>query len=94
MTTFTVMKTTFQEESLIPNLAVQAFQEAFENTHSKACDVVYVENAQLLKKQANGQIVLIKNLPDAYVAAESKHSVFKRNSKKLLTVENQSASLA
>ncbi|WP_227591408.1 hypothetical protein [Acinetobacter shaoyimingii] len=78
MTTFTVMKTTLQEESCIPTYAVQAFQKAFTEAYAQQAEMVYVEHAQLIKKMPDGHTVVIKDLSDAYVAPQLKRAVLKR----------------
>ena len=96
MTTFLAIKSISQQELCIPQLAVQALQEAFVHAHSTGCDVVYAEHGQLLKKQANGQIIVLKNLADAYVdvATEVKQVLLKRHSKQASSIAIQLASLA
>ena len=81
MTTFTPMKTTFQEESFIPKFAVQAFHEAYSQAKLSSLDVVYAENGQLLKKNSNGHIVVVKDLKHAYVSPNMNHAVLKRRRK-------------
>ena len=81
MSIFTMMKTTVREEALIPTLAVDAFQHAFEYANSTAEIVVYVENQQLLKKLENGDVIVLKDLSHAYESPELKHAVLKRKRK-------------
>lgn len=81
MTAFTLMKTTLQEESFIPEFAVQAFHQASQQAKAQPVDVVYAENHKLLKKTSNGDVITIKDLSDAYITPKLKHSVLKRRKK-------------
>lgn len=82
MATFTLMKTTLQEESMIPNLAVQAFQDAFEDARAQANDVVYAENGELKMQKQNGEVIVLKSLVNAYALPESNKRILKRTKSK------------
>lgn len=81
MSTFTTMQTTLGDEAFIPKLAIHAFHQAFESAHSTAEAVVYVEDNQLVQKQENGDIVVLKDLTTAYLSPKLKHNVLKRKRK-------------
>ncbi|OTG93260.1 hypothetical protein [Acinetobacter sp. ANC 3832] len=81
MTAFTAMKTSVREEAMIPKLAIEAFTHAFEQANASSADVVYVHNQQLIQQNKLGEIVVLKNVSDAYVVPKLKHTVLKRKKK-------------
>lgn len=81
MTKLTIMKTTLQEESYIPSYAVQAFQQAFDQAQGSSKEVVYVEQKKLLKKMPSGEVIVLKDLTQAYRSPTLKHAVLKRSKK-------------
>lgn len=85
MSTFTMMKTTVGEEKLIPLLAIHAFHQAFENATATDEVVVYADNKQLLQKQENGDIIILKDLSKAYMSPKIKHTVLTRKRKIVAT---------
>ncbi len=56
MTAFTNMQMTMQEEDNLPNLAVQAFRDAFKQA-SESSTVVFVKDHQLIEKLPSGKIL-------------------------------------
>ncbi|OTG80370.1 hypothetical protein [Acinetobacter sp. ANC 4648] len=81
MTAFTVMKTSVREEAMIPKLAVEAFAHAFEQAQVLSVDVIYVDAQQLVQKNKDGEVTILKDLSDAYVVPKLKHTVLRRNKK-------------
>ena len=67
MTAFTIMKMSMQEEDHLPDLAVQAFRNAFKQA-SQSSTVVYAKNHQLLKQSPTGEISVIKDISTAYTS--------------------------
>ena len=81
MTAFTAMKTSVREEERIPKIAIEGFTNAFKQPNASSADVVYVHNQQLIQQNKLGEIVVLKNVSDAYVVPKLKHTVLKRKKK-------------
>lgn len=84
MTAFTIMQMSMQEEDDLPDLAVQAFRNAF-NQASECSEVVYVKDRQLLKRFPNGEIKVLQDLSTSYQSLATSQRIFKRK-KKSVTV--------
>ena len=84
MTAFTIMKMSMQEEDHLPDLAVQAFRNAFKQA-SECSEVVYVKDRQLLKRFPNGEIKVLQDLSTSYQSLATSQRIFKRK-KKSVTV--------
>ena len=67
MTAFTNMQMTMQEEDNLPNLAVQAFRDAFKQA-SESSTVVFAKDHQLIEKLPSGKINVIKDISAAYTS--------------------------
>ncbi|MGE8540945.1 hypothetical protein [Acinetobacter sp. ANC 3813] len=81
MTAFTaVIKAGKYEDDMIPKLAIHAFRNAFERACASS-DVVYAKNQQLMRRMQNGQETAVKDLSQAYVAADHLPKVLKRKKK-------------
>ncbi len=77
MTAFTIMQMSMQEEDRIPELAVQAFRDAFEKA-SASFPVVYVKDDLLLKHFPTGETEVLKNVSSSYEKLSTSQRVFKR----------------
>ncbi len=82
MTTYTVMKTNMRDEAIIPKLAIDSFRRAFADAVSSDIPVVFVSKEKIIEKQADGKMVELKNVSQAYVVPELKHTVLKRKVKR------------
>lgn len=81
MTAYTsVIKAGKYEDDMIPKLAIHAFRHAFERACASS-EVLYVKNQQLMRRMQNGQETAVKDLSQAYVAADHLPKVLKRKKK-------------
>ena len=80
MTAFTIMQMSMQEEDRIPELAVQAFRDAFEKA-SASFPVVYVKDDLLLKHFPTGEIEVLQDVSSSYQALPTSQLIFKRKKK-------------
>ena len=69
-----------QREKAIPDVAIQAFSEAFQTAVMSGETICYVKDGLLLEQQGT-HIQVRKDLTDAYVVPNLKHSVLKRKRK-------------
>ena len=83
MTAFTIMKMSMQEEDHLPDLAVQAFRNAFKQA-SQSSTVEYAKNHQLLKQSPTGEISVIKDISTAYTSISAQHHILKRKKKQAI----------
>ena len=83
MTAFTIMKMSMQEEDHLPDLAVQAFRNAFKQA-SQSSTVVYAKDHLLLKQSPTGEISVIKDISTAYTSIVAEHHVLKRKKKQAI----------
>lgn len=81
MTAYTsVIKAGKYEDDMIPKLAIHAFRHAFKRACASS-EVVYAKNQQLMRRAQNGQETAVKDLSQAYVAADHLPKVLKRKKK-------------
>ncbi|MGR3978250.1 hypothetical protein FW754_11375 [Acinetobacter sp. 1207_04] len=64
----------------VPDVAVLAFSDAFNTAIHSGEKVCYVKDGMLIEQQ-NQHTHVVKNVSDAYVVPQLKHSVFKRKKK-------------
>ena len=77
MTAFTLMQMNMQEEDHLPELAVQAFHNAFKQA-SESSAVVYVKDRQLLKRFPTGETEVLQDLSASYQPLATSQRIFKR----------------
>ncbi|ENW07831.1 hypothetical protein [Acinetobacter beijerinckii] len=83
MTAFTHMQMTMQEEDNLPNLAVQAFRDAFKQA-SESSAVVFTKDHQLIEKLPSGKINVIKDISMAYTRITVDQKVLKPKRKQVV----------
>lgn len=77
MTAFPTMQASLREEETIPQLAVEAFRQAF--THAlETSGVVYAKGQQLVQQLPNGEVQVLKDISSDYVTVQPQGTPLRR----------------